>query len=270
MKRGVVPEALERVLEELEAAGELGRVKLMYVCSYHQNPTGLTLSEARRPRVLEILRRFSRRQRILLIEDAAYRELSYEGRVPASIRSFDAEGRFVAYVGTFSKPFAPGLKSGYGLLPSDLAEKVVLQKGHHDFGSANLCQYLLVEAMRSGVYREHVAKIRGHYALKCQTMLEALEKYLGGLCGGRVRWTRPSGGMYVWVSLPEEIETGPGSRLCQRALEKGVLYVPGEYCYPPGAGRAVPRHQMRLSFGTPSLGQIEEGVRRLAEAIREL
>jgi len=99
-------------------------------------------------------------------------------------------------------------------------------------------------------------------------MLAALDEHLGDFAPGRTRWTRPTGGLYVWLTLPEELDTGPLSPLMQRALAEGVLYVPGEYCYGCDPVLKAPRSCMRLTFGVADVGQIHEGVARLARAIK--
>ncbi len=268
---GMAPEALDATLADIEAAGELDRVKIVYICDYHQNPTGLTLSEARRPQVLDIVRRYSAKLdggRILLLEDSAYRELTYEGDPPRSIKMHDRANEDVALLQTFSKPFAPGLKTGYALLPRDLVDPVMHQKGNHDFGSANLCQRLLGAAMSEGVYARHVEQLRRSYAIKRDAMLAALDEHLPRVTPS-ASWTHPTGGLYVWVALPREMDTGRQSVLFAQALENGVLYVPGEYCYGPDPTRTPPRNTLRLSFGVPSVQQIHDGIARLARAIRQ-
>ncbi len=265
---GVVPESLDAVLAELDAAGRLDRVKIVYLVSYHQNPTGLTLAADRRQTVLDIVRKYSREHRILLIEDAAYRELTYEGSPPPSIKRYDTRNEHVALLQTFSKPFAPGLKTGYALLPGDLVEPIIHQKGNHDFGSANFCQHLLLAAMRKGVYSRHLEQLRRQYASKRDAMLEALDEHLGDFAPGETHWTKPAGGLYVYLTLPGEFETGRGGELFKLALAEGVLYVPGEYCYGPDPTRRVPRNTIRLSFGVPTPEDIRTGIARLAHAIR--
>src|SRR5687767_1489989 len=153
---GMVVDEVEHLLARLERDGRLDRVKLVYCTSYFQNPTGLTLAADRRPRLLEIVRRFSKRHRILILEDAAYRELRYDGEAHRSIKSYDPLNRFTIISHTFSKPFAPGLKLGYTAMPPDLLHAVLQQKGNHDFGSANLAQHIAMESMRDGSYAKHV------------------------------------------------------------------------------------------------------------------
>jgi len=266
--QGMRPDDLERVLADIAHRGELTKVKIVYVCDYHQNPTGLTLSRERRPAILDIVRRYSAEHRILLIEDAAYRELTFAGPQLPSIRTFDTTNEYVALLQTFSKPFAPGLKTGYGLLPRDLVEPVALLKGNHDFGSANLSQHLLLRAMRQGIYQRHVRLLCGHYGTKAAAMTDALRDTLGDYHPGQTRWTMPAGGLYVWLTLPEGTDTGRSGALFSRAIAEGVLYVPGEYCYNADPTRRAPTNQMRLSFGTARLDEIREGIARLARAVK--
>jgi len=266
---GMRTDLLEERLEQLEREGLLPRVKLIYVVSYFQNPTGLTLSAERRPELVRIAQRFSRDHRILVLEDAAYRELCYEGAVPPSVKRHDPANEWVVLAQTFSKPFSPGLKTGIGFLPDELVEPLDQQKGNHDFGSANFNQHLLAHAMASGRYAQQVQALVRQYRTKLTAMLDGLEAALGDL-RPEVDWTRPRGGLYVWVTAPEGVDTGPDGELLACCLERGVLYVPGQYCYGPAEpGAAVPTHHMRLSFGVQSPENIQEGLHRLADALRE-
>jgi len=276
---GMDVDALAGLLNQLERAGELERVRMVYVCDYFQNPTGLTLSLPRRRRLLELVQRYSRKQRIVILEDAAYRELRYDGGDLPSIKSLDHDNAFVILAMTFSKPLAPGLKTGYGILPRDLAAPLLRIKGCHDFGSNNLTQHLIDRLLENGAYDRHVEKLRQIYRHKRDTMLDALVENFPASAEGthdRLRtasrkrrgtyWTHPDGGLYVWLSFPPEIQTGPGSGLMQAAIREGLLYVPGEFCYVNGANGAVPRHEARLSFGVAKPEQIHEAIRRLASA----
>ncbi|MFP4355332.1 MAG: PLP-dependent aminotransferase family protein [Phycisphaerae bacterium] len=265
---GFVPESLESLLAELQAEGQIERVKIVYIVSYHQNPTGLTVAEDRRARLVEIVRRYSTCHRILLLEDAAYRELTYEGHVPRSIKSYDEGNQTVALLQTFSKPFSPGLKTGYALLPTDLVGPAVIQKGNHDFGSVNFVQEILGQAMAGGEYQRHLRTVCAGYARKRDAMLAAMEEHFGG--DEHVHWTRPTGGLYVWLTLPSRIDTGADSPLCAAALEEGMIYVPGEYCFGPDSRRQRPTNCIRLSFGLAGTDQIAEGIARLARAYHGL
>ena len=267
-EHGILPASLDGLLARLDAEGQLARVKMVYLVSYHQNPTGITLSADRRPEVVEIVRKYSRDHRILLLEDAAYRELTFEGTPPPSIKRFDRANDTVALLQTFSKPFAPGIRIGYGLLPRDLVEPVVVQKGNHDFGSANLCQHLALAAMRTGVYGRHVEDLCAAYAAKRNVMLASLEEHLGDV--ESLHWTRPAGGLYVYVTLAENVDAGAEGALFARALGEGMIYVPGEYCFGPDPSREIPRNTIRLSYGVGTIEQIRTGIERLARAIRSI
>jgi 2-aminoadipate transaminase len=261
---GICLDSLDSRLEELEAAGELGRVKLIYVTSYFQNPTGISLAEDRRPQLVEIARRWSRKQRIFVLEDAAYRDLCYSGPDLHSVRYFDEAGDTVIFTQTFSKSCSPGLRVGYGLLPECLREPVSSLKGNHDFGSASFNQCVISALIARGLYEKHVARLIESYRRKLGVVLAAADEFFSGFAG--VEWVRPKGGLYVWMTLPEGIDTGRHGELFRRALEEGVMYVPGEYCYPPQNGVA-PRNHMRLSFGVQSEEGLREGMRRLAIAV---
>jgi 2-aminoadipate transaminase len=266
-EEGMNTNLLEEVLARLEKTGELDRVKLIYTIDYFQNPTGLTLSWPRRQHLMELVRRFSRKQRIVILEDAAYRELRFDGLDVPSIKSLDHDNAHVILAMTFSKPMAPGLKTGYGILPSELVGPLLRFKGNHDFGSSNLTQHLLDRLLANGAYERHVEHLREVYRDKRDALLEALGDEFGGADG--ISWTEPKGGMYIWLS--HALPTGPDSRFMKAALAEGVLYVPGQFCYVGGAGRedrpcAVPQHEARLCYGVASVDQLREAVRRLGRA----
>ncbi len=264
---GMVVDEVEHLLARLERDGRLDRVKLVYCTSYYQNPTGLTLSAERRPRLLEIVKRFSKRHRILLLEDAAYRELSYDGSAPRSIKSYDADNRFTIISHTFSKPFAPGIKLGYSAMPQDVLHAVLQQKGNHDFGSANLTQHVALEAMRDGSYAKHVQVLKDAYRAKRDAMVEALKQFMPE--HESISWTHPHGGLYVWLALPAGFDTSRGSAMFQKCIDRGVLYVPGAYCFQPDERGVIPTNHVRLSFGQVAPDQIAPGIERLAEVVKE-
>jgi 2-aminoadipate transaminase len=265
---GMNLDALEHLLARLDRTGELPRLKLIYTVDYFQNPTGLTLAADRRPRLVELARRYSKAHRVLVLEDAAYRELRYDGPDLPSVKRSDPTNEFVVYTGTFSKPCAPGLKTGYALMPRDLVAPVCHLKGNHDFGSNNFTQHLLDRLLTTGAFGRHVEALRGVYRAKRDAMLRALEAEFADW--PEVRWTRPAGGLYVWLTFPPHLDAGPNGPLVPRALDAGVLYVPGEFGHVPDEFGAVPRNEARLSFGVADEGQIVEGVRRLRRACRGL
>ena len=263
---GLDVDALEQTLARLDAAGDLPRVKLIYTVSEHGNPTGLSLAAERRGAVVELANRWSTHHQIYVLEDAAYRGLSFSGVEPPSVWRHDEDGRCVIHARTFSKSFSPGLKTGFGILPEGLVDSVLSIKGDHDFGSNNFAQRLLDRVLDDGSYDAQVDRLRTVYRRKADVLLEALEEHLGDLPG--VCWTQPKGGLYVWLTVPDRLDTGRDGPLFSRALEREVLYVPGVYAFPAEPG-PVPLNHARLCFGVPDEPQLREGVRRLAHALSE-
>jgi len=166
---------------------------------------------------------------------------------------------------------APGLKSGYGVFPPDLVGPLLRFKGNHDFGSSNFNQHILDRLMSSGAYDRHVAKLRDVYRTKRDTLVAALAEEFPPTMS-QVRWTNPDGGMYVWLVLPPEVETGPESRFMKACLREGVLYVPGAFCYASRARDATEtaNNEACLCYGVASHDQLREAVRRLGRAAREV
>ena len=264
-ENGLIPGALEEQLARLSAAGELPRVKALYVVTYFDNPSTVTLAEERRVPIVETIKRYSRHGTIRILEDAAYRELRYEGADIPSLRAFDPEGDTVVLTETFSKSFSPGIRVGWGFLPRDLVEPIESQKGNIDFGSPNFSQHLMAAVMELGLLRPHVETLRNHYREKLAATLKACDEYFGPIPG--VTWTPPTGGLYVWLRLPEHVDTGPNGTLIDRAVDEGVLYVPGEYCYPDPT-RNAGSNMIRLCFGVQSDDRIHRGIESLARALR--
>ena len=153
---GMRIDSLERTLDSLEADGQLQRVKMIYVVSDFDNPRSVSLATDRRRRLVEIAAKLSGRQRVLVVEDAAYRELYYDGVSRPSVWSFDEEGETVALVQTFSKCFSPGLRVGFGILPRDLVGPVLDLKGNQDFGSTSFSQHLLATVLEDDLFASHV------------------------------------------------------------------------------------------------------------------
>ncbi|MCD6405958.1 MAG: PLP-dependent aminotransferase family protein [Planctomycetes bacterium] len=256
---GMRVDLLAEALEKIEAAGQADRLKIVYVTTYFQNPSGVSLSIERRKALLDTMASFTS-MRPLVIEDAAYRELGFSGADKPSMWSFDDGGRNVAYLGTFSKPFSPGFRTGFAFLPENLVEKVEIVKGNHDFGSANFNQHVIDAFLERGLYDKHLSKIRETYRAKCLAMCEAIDREMGE----SLSYMRPEGGLYVWGDLGE-IDTDMQGVFFERCLEEGVLYVPGILCY--GEPESAPRSKLRLSFGPACAEEITEGIKRLSKAI---
>ncbi|MDG3002782.1 PLP-dependent aminotransferase family protein [Paludisphaera mucosa] len=267
-EHGLQIDALEATLGRLRDEGLLEKVKLIYTIPEHANPTGISLADDRRKPLVDLVRRWSEKagRRIYLLEDSAYHGLSYDHKEGRSLWSLDPEGETVILARTFSKTFSPGMKLGYGVLPKALVDPILALKGNHDFGTSNFVQKLVRLVLAGGEYDRHVEHLRALYARKCDVFVEALERYFAPI-RDRVSWTRPNGGLYVWMTLPEEVDAGFDGPLFARCLAEGVIYVPGEFAFAPEP-TAAPRHHLRLSFGVPDEATLAEGARRLAEAVR--
>ena len=275
---GLSIESLERVLQTLCRNGQIQRLKLLYSITYFQNPTGITTSLKKKQAAAELLRRYEPKagHPIYYVEDAAYRELRFPNFQPPPSLLVDADLRErVIYTGTYSKPFAAGIRIGFGLLPLELRKVVLNIKGNHDFGTAHLLQKILAEALapknhaedekqNSGAYADHLAKITEQYAQKGQAMFDAVQEHFPA----QTTTAAPQGGLCLWTALPQKVKTGPQTAFFQEVLENGILYVPGEYAYADDPSRPKPSSEMRLSFGSAPLEQIKTGIERLGKIIR--
>lgn len=262
---GMDTDALAALLRRLNRS-ELARLRLIYVVDYFDNPTGSTLSLRRREHLMELVRRYSQEHRILVLEDAAYRELRYDGPDLPSLKSFDPDNEYVVLTQTFSKPLAPGFRIGYAFVPRELRDPILRLKGNHDFGSSNLAQHILLRLLESGAYDRHVERLREVYRRKRDVTLQALQAEFGE--GRGVSWLQPRGGLYVWMTFPADVDTGPQGPLLKAAIQEGVLYVPGAFCYLDDLADRIPSHEIRLCFGVVREDDLREGVRRLARAYR--
>jgi 2-aminoadipate transaminase len=175
----------------------------------------------------------------------------------------DPRNERVVYTNTLTKPFATGIKIGYGILPPTLMRAALFSKGSHDFGSSNFLQTILAQALAERLYEHHLPKITVAYRHKRDVMVEEIDRQLQK----SARYRKPAGGLYVWLELDARMETGAKSRLFRRALDAGVLYVPGEMCYCQDSSRPIPQNCIRLSFGAPTVEQIRKGIRLLAHSI---
>ena len=263
-EQGIVPEALEEVLEEFRVRGELERVKAIYCVSYFDNPQGTSTSPDRRHRIMELASRYSTSGTIHVIDDLAYRDLRYDGPDSPSFAALDPSGERVIVAGTFSKSFAPGVRVGWGLLPRELAVRIERIKGNVDFGSPHLNQVLMHDLLTSGAHQVQVATLRDVYRSKRDAMLAALQTSFGG--DPEVSWVRPDGGLYVWLTLPADVDAGPAGRLLDEAIARGVLYVPGQYAF-AASGSPIRNHTIRLSFGVQTPDRITAGIAALATAV---
>ncbi|WP_297507788.1 PLP-dependent aminotransferase family protein [Thermococcus sp.] len=246
---GMRIDMLEEKLEELKRSGK--RVKLVYTVSTFQNPMGVTMSLERRKRLIELAREYD----FIIVEDNPYSELRYSGEPVPPIKHFDDEGR-VIYLGTFSKILAPGLRLGWVSAHPHFIRKMEIAKQSVDLCTNTLGQAIAWKYVEEGHLDRHIPEIIEFYRPRRDAMLEALEEFMPE----SVEWTRPDGGMFVWVTLPEGIDS---KLMLEKAVSKGVAYVPGEAFF---AHREV-KNALRLNFTYVPEEKIREGVKRLAEVI---
>jgi 2-aminoadipate transaminase len=262
---GLRLDALESTLERLERSGDLERVKLIYTIPEHANPTGISLAAERRAPLVELARRWSKKHRIFVLEDAAYRGLSFAESEPSTVWSFDENADTVILARTFSKTLSPGLKIGYGVFPEALAGPILRLKANHDFGSAHFNQVLLERILGDGSYDRHVASLVEMYRRKCAVFLAAIAAHVGTL-DFEVEWTKPLGGLFVWMTVPAALDTSFEGALFPQCVREGLIYVPGDHAF-AREPEPVPRNHLRLTFGVPSQAELVEGARRLGAAL---
>ncbi|MFC7731060.1 PLP-dependent aminotransferase family protein [Actinomadura keratinilytica] len=247
---GLIPSALREALGRLRREGR--RVKFLYTVPTFQNPAGVTLTRARRAQILEICAEYD----VLVIEDNPYGLLGFDGEPMRALRADDAER--VIYLGSFSKTIASGLRVGWALAPHAVRAKLVLAAESAILCHSNLSQLAVREYLTTQPWREQIKDFRVMYRERRDAMLDALDTLMPKGC----TWTRPSGGFFVWLTVPEGLDT---KAMAPRAIAERVAYVPGTGFYSNGDGR---RH-MRLSYCYPEPHRIREGVRRLAGVLEE-
>jgi 2-aminoadipate transaminase len=238
----------------------------MYVLPNFQNPGGTTLSEGRRHELVLLADRYG----IPIIEDDPYGQLRYEGEHLTPLVVLDRANLKrdngyslgnVIYLSTFSKTLAPGLRLGWIVAPADVITKFVQLKQGADLHTSTFAQLVAYEVAKDGFLDEHVKVIRKVYGERRDVMLEALQQYFPP----EVKWTRPLGGLFLWVTLPEGADC---KKLFEAALRENVAFVPGDSFYAPHASHEGHRHfRLNFSYGQPE--QIREGIRRLSLAVKE-
>ncbi|WP_241987679.1 PLP-dependent aminotransferase family protein [Cryobacterium sp. TMT1-66-1] len=247
-ENGLIPAALIEHIAALKAAGRT--IKFLYTIPSFHNPAGITLSWTRRMEILEICRS----NNILVLEDNPYGLLYFDKQAPDAIRSLERDG--VVYLGTFSKTLAPGFRVGWALAPHAIREKLVLANEAAVLSPSSFTQMVISEYLSTADWKGQINTFRGVYHERKNAMLAALEEYLPDLT-----WTNPTGGFYVWVTLPEQLDS---KAMLPRAVKELVAYTPGTAFYADGDGR----QNMRLAFCYPTPESIRVGIRRLATVIR--
>jgi 2-aminoadipate transaminase len=249
---GLDPDELEAELGRLAREGR--RVKFLYTVPNFHNPAGVTLSDTRRDRVVEIARRHD----LLVLEDNPYGLLGFETSPPNALRAREADN--IVYLGTISKIFGPGLRIGWALAPPAIRERLILVKEAADLSQSNFNQSVAYRYFAEYPWQETLKELRDVYRERRDAMLEALAEHFPPESG--VTWTRPSGGFYVWVRLPGQLDA---KAMLAKAISARVAYVPGGSFFADGQGSS----NLRLSYCFPPPDRIREGVRRLADVVTE-
>jgi 2-aminoadipate transaminase len=247
---GLIPAALAEALETVARAGK--RAKFLYTVPNYHNPGGVTLSAPRREEVLAIAERAG----LLVVEDDPYGLLGFSGEPMPALRSRHRDG--VLYISTFSKTFAPGLRVGWVLAPHAVREKLVIASEAQILCPSMFAQTAIATYFATMPWLEQIKTFREIY----QERRDALLSALADLMPAGARWTRPDGGFYVWLTLPEGLNS---KEMLPRAIAARVAYVPGTGFYADGTGTS----HLRLSYCFPTPERIREGVRRLAKVIEQ-
>ena len=248
---GMRVDLLEERLDQLEQEGR--KPKFIYTVPSFQNPAGVTMSLPRRKRLVEL----AAQREVLVLEDNPYGLLRYEGEAPEPLYALDG-GVYVMYLGTFSKILSPGIRLGWVVAPPPVLEKINLGKQEADLCTSTLSQLMVQAYFEIGDWREYVRSLTEIYRSRRDAMLQALDDYFPP----QAEWTRPGGGLFIWATLPDFIDTDD---LLVRALRDNVAFVPGSGAYLDGRGH----NAMRLNFSGSGEEGIREGVRRIGEAIKE-
>jgi 2-aminoadipate transaminase len=248
---GMRIDELEATLERLER--ERRRPKFIYTIPNFQNPAGVTMSLPRRQRLVEI----ARERELLVLEDNPYGLLRFEGDPLPTLRSLEG-GDLVIYLGTFSKILSPGIRLGWTVAPAPVLDKMNLGKQGSDLCCSSLSQLFVSAFVTQEPWQDYVATQCDLYRRRRDTMLDALAEHLPR----EATWTRPRGGLFIWATLPEYLDT---SDLLALALEHDVAFVPGRAAFLDGRGG----HALRLNFSGVGEDAIREGVRRIGEVVRE-
>jgi 2-aminoadipate transaminase len=247
MQMDILEEKLTRLKKEAK------KVKFIYTISNFQNPAGVTMSLARRKKIIEIAQKFN----LFIVEDNPYEKLRFEGEPIPSIYSLDNNGSVIS-LGTFSKILCPGLRLAWILGNKDIIGKMTILKQATDLCTSILSQLIAYEYFQLGKLEENIKSNIQIYKQKRNAMLNTLEKHFPK----EVTWTKPQGGFFVVATLPEYIDTG---EMFKEAIEENVAYVPGGPFFADGKGK----NTMRLSFCYPSMEDIDEGIKRLGKVIKK-
>jgi len=246
---------MDRLAEQLQALRQKSiKPKFIYVVPDFQNPSGTTMDLGRRLRLLELAAEYD----TLIVEDTPYRQLRFSGEDQPTLFSLDKEGR-VVNLSTFSKLFCPGFRLAWAIAPPAIFDKMVMAKQSTDLCSAAFNQAVMAEYMIQERLAPQVSSIKQLYRRKCEVMLRMMDEHMPK----DVEWTKPEGGLFLWVILPEGMDSMV--MLEKYAIPREVAYVIGQAFHFDGSGT----NTLRLTFSFPTVEQIEEGIKRFAAAIRD-
>jgi len=252
---GVKVESDGMDVNALEEALKNNDVKLIYTIPTFQNPSGTTMSLEKRRKVLELAKKYD----AIIIEDNPYGDLRFSGEDLPTIKSMDTEGR-VIYVGSFSKILSPGLRLGYVVANAEICDRIEVVKQVNDVHTPVMTQLMCVEFMKKYDIDKYIDKSKALYGKKCSIMVEAMNKYFPQ---GKVKWTTPEGGLFIWCECPTITDIAP---IVDKCLEKMVAIVPGTNF---ATDITLPSNMFRLNYSSATPEKIEEGIKRLGEVLKE-
>lgn len=243
---GISPEALQEAIDRMKAQGR--RIKFLYLVPNFANPSGVTLARERRPKIVEICQR----EHILILEDNPYGLLYFDKPVPDALRTMDEN---VIYLGSFSKILAPGFRVGYVLAPPALRDKIILAQESALLCPSMFSQMMISEYLTIADWRKQVDTFRGVYRERKDAALDAMREYLPNL-----KTTQPDGGFYLWVTLPDQVDS---KAMLPLAVKELVAYTPGTAFFGDGTGQ----QHLRICYSYPTPENVKVGIKRLASVI---
>jgi 2-aminoadipate transaminase len=248
---GMREDLLEEKLKELKENGE--KPKFIYIIPDFQNPAGITMPEKRRKAIIELARKYD----VMIVEDSPYREIRFEGEPQKTLYELDNTGQVIT-LGTFSKTFAPGFRLGFVIAHPDIIDKMVIAKQSIDLCTPTFTQKIAAKYISKGLFDKNLKNTIAQYKSKRDNMLKAFREYMPE----GVTWTEPEGGLFLFMNLPEHMDA---QELFYKAIEKNVAFVMGSVFHCDDTGK----NTMRINFSFMSEEKATEGVKRLAEAIKE-
>ncbi len=250
---GVIVDKLEKKLKQLQNEEE--HYKFIYLVPDFQNPSGVTLSEERRDKII----RFSEIYNVFIVEDSPYRQIRFEGKAPPMLYKLGGESGNVISLFTFSKTLCPGFRLGFILGDEAVIKKMATLKQTLDLCTSSFNQLVAAEFLKRGLFLPHIDQTKKRYKKKKDVMLEALKRYMPE--DEDVSWTKPEGGLFLWLRLPEYMNA---DELFYEAIKENVAYVIGSAFHCDNSGQ----NTMRLNFSYPTEAQIDEGMKRLGRVIK--